>query len=70
MLEFITGQSAASVTWREGKNKHERGVLMETKYIIILTHDSDELNIINAINKIDNLDSIISKPYLIRVENI
>lgn len=42
----------------------------ETKYIIILTHDSDELNIINAINKIDNLDSIISKPYLIRVENI
>ena len=31
---------------------------------------SDELNIINAINKIDNLDSIISKPYLIRVENI
>ena len=42
----------------------------EKKYIIILTHDSDELNIINAINKIDNLDSIISKPYLIRVENI
>jgi len=42
----------------------------ETKYIIILTHDSNELNINNAINKIDNLDEIISKPYLIRVENI
>ena len=42
----------------------------ETKYIIILTHDSNELNINNAINKIGNLDEIISKPYLIRVENI
>ena len=42
----------------------------ESKFIIILTHVSNELDIINAINKIDNLDTIMDKSYLIRVENI
>jgi homoserine dehydrogenase len=42
----------------------------ESKYIIILTHDSNELDIINAINNIGNLDAIMSRPYLIRIENI
>lgn len=42
----------------------------EKKYIIILTHDCNELNINNAINKIDSLGSLIGKSYLIRVENI
>ena len=42
----------------------------EKKYIIILTHDCNELNINNAINKIDSLNSLIGKSYLIRVENI
>ena len=43
---------------------------LEEKYLIILTHDCNELNIINAINKIENLDTIIIKPHLIRVEKI
>jgi homoserine dehydrogenase len=42
----------------------------ESQFIIILTHVSNELDIINAINKIDNLDTIMDKSYLIRVENI
>ena len=49
---------------QEGKEKEEN------KYIIILTHDCDELNINNAINEIGKLDTIIGKPYLIRVEKI
>ncbi|MFP6779914.1 MAG: homoserine dehydrogenase [Alphaproteobacteria bacterium] len=42
----------------------------ESQFIIILTHVSNELDIINALNKIDNLDTIMDKSYLIRVENI
>ncbi|MBH87996.1 MAG: homoserine dehydrogenase [Pelagibacterales bacterium] len=48
----------------------EGNEIQEEKYIIILTHDCNELNIINAINKIENLDTIIIKPHLIRVEKI
>lgn len=42
----------------------------ELNYIIILTHDSNELDINNAINNLDNIDTIIRKPFIIRVENI
>ncbi len=41
-----------------------------SQFIIILTHLCNELDIINAIKKIDNLETILNKSYLIRVENI
>jgi homoserine dehydrogenase len=42
----------------------------DSQFIIILTHLCNELDITNAIKKIDNLETIINKSYLIRVENI
>jgi len=42
----------------------------EFSYIIILTHETNELNVKNAINDINNLDTLIIEPQLIRVENI
>ena len=38
--------------------------------IIILTHETNELDIINAMKAIDNLNTVLMKPHLIRVENI
>ena len=38
--------------------------------IIVLTHETNELDIINAIIDIGNLDTVLIKPQLIRVENI
>jgi homoserine dehydrogenase len=38
--------------------------------IIVLTHETKELDIRNAINDIDNLDTVLMNPHLIRVENI
>ena len=38
--------------------------------IIVLTHETKELDIRNAIKDIGNLDTILMKPHLIRVENI
>jgi len=42
----------------------------EFNYIIVLTHETNELDVNNAINKIKSLDTVLIKPYLIRVENI
>ena len=42
----------------------------EFNYIIILTHETNELDVNNAINKIKSLDTVLIKPHLIRVEKI
>jgi homoserine dehydrogenase len=42
----------------------------EFNYIIVLTHETNELDVNNAINKIKSLDTVLIKPHLIRVENI
>ena len=38
--------------------------------IIVLTHQTKELDIRNAINDIDSLDTVLMNPHLIRVENL
>ncbi|MDB9971978.1 homoserine dehydrogenase, partial [Alphaproteobacteria bacterium] len=38
--------------------------------IIVLTHETKELDIKNAINDIDSLDTVLMNPNLIRVENL
>tara|TARA_B110000858_G_C17764045_1_gene456029 strand:- start:881 stop:1666 length:786 start_codon:yes stop_codon:yes gene_type:complete len=38
--------------------------------IIVLTHETKELDIRNAINDIDSLDTVLMNPHLIRVENL
>jgi len=38
--------------------------------IIVLTHETNELDVRNAIKEIGNLDTVLMDPHLIRVENL
>ncbi|HEC00961.1 MAG TPA: ACT domain-containing protein, partial [Sphingomonadales bacterium] len=41
-----------------------------TVYVVMVTHETQELRVMNALDRIDALSSVIDKPLAIRIENL
>ncbi len=61
----ILGDEGISIESVDQKGKKSNGVVP----VVMVTHHAREENMLNAINKIAELDSIPEEPYLIRIED-